>query len=152
MVGEAPDADPAQRKTTFGRAMISFSPLRNTQKFFSPSAEVDQNMKCLDGIKVVAMVSILLSHFYFHAIGFPIKNWQMYSEFMHSYWIEFVFGGFYAVDAFLFLTAFLGVYLLMLRFAKKNNYNPYDNQNEANQTHKLEVGSIYFLRILRIFP
>ena len=144
--------DPADRKSRIGRGFISFSPIRNAKKLLYNNQIPDKEMAFFEGIKVLSIASIVVAHFYFHAFEFPFTNNEDYSEFVGSYWTEVVYSGLYSVDIFLFLSAFLGSYLLMEKFAKDNNYNPYDESLAGKHTHKLQIWKMYFLRILRIFP
>ena len=109
-------------------------------------------MAFLEGVKVIAMLSILLSHFYLFLFYLPADNIDDYEESSKTIWIEFAFAGFYAIDIFLFFSGFLGSYLLMQKFTKDNNYNPYDEELAGRHTHKTHMAQIFFLRILRIFP
>ena len=109
-------------------------------------------MAFLEGVKVIAMISILLSHVYLALYRLPIDNLEDYEGFAKKIWFEIAFAGFYAIDIFLFLSAFLGSYLIMEKFAKDNKYNPYDEELAGKHTHKMHIGMILFLRILRLLP
>ena len=73
-------------------------------------------------------------------LGFiPIQNILSYNTFAQSFHLVFVTGGMYSVDVFFFMSAFLGAYLMILKF---------DGKEFGFSNFPL----IYFHRLFRLTP
>jgi len=96
-----------------GKALISFSPSRNLRKlFYSPFNDKDY-LKVFNGVKFFSMLHVVLGHAYINVLLNPTTNPGSLNQFVQPLWFEIVPGGFFAVDVFFYLSAFLGAYLML---------------------------------------
>lgn len=59
------------------------------------------------------MLWVILGHAYFCPLLFPVKDFTFLEEKFKGILIPVVYGGFFAVDVFFFLSAFLATYLMI---------------------------------------
>jgi hypothetical protein len=84
--------DAMSRKNRLGQALLCFSVTRNLKKLSAKTGEQDASLKVFHGIKVIAMCSVVLVHYYKYVLQFPIENYfQIGVEFMDRYWMTAVF-------------------------------------------------------------
>jgi hypothetical protein len=130
-------ADPALNKTIIGKVLISFSPARNMKKlFYSPFNDKD-DMRVFNGVRLFSMLYVVLGHAYLNVLITATANSSYLNEFIQPLWFQIVPGGFFAVDVFFYLSAFLGAYLMISKFNGKKCIN---------------FGMIYFHRFYRLAP
>lgn len=134
--GEEPPKDIAQTKNMIGKTFISFSPARNMRKLFYSPFDSTDNLKVLNGVRVLSMLYVVLGHAYFNVLLIPSSNPSHIPDLVHPIWFQIMPGGFFAVDVFFFLSAFLGVYLLLQKFHGK----------------RMNFFMIYFHRFYRLAP
>ena len=132
-----PSKDVAQDKNLIGKIFIAFSPSRNLIKlFYSPFNDKD-NLKVLNGVRVLSMLYVVFGHAYFNCIVLPTSNPQLIIDRVHPLWFQIVPGGFYAVDVFFYLSSFLGCYLMVSKLEK---------------SRRVPFAMIYFHRFYRLAP
>jgi peptidoglycan/LPS O-acetylase OafA/YrhL len=132
-----PEDDAAKHKNLIGRFFVSFSPPRNLYKLFYSSFDSSDNLKVFNGARVLSMLYVVFGHSYFSVLLVPTSNTHYIPELIQYWWFSFVTGAFFAVDVFFFLSAFLGIYLLLAKFPKGTFMN---------------IPLIYFHRFFRLAP
>ena len=115
------------------KIFICFSFSRNVSKIFhtTPHKE-DDYLSILNGVRVLSILYVILGHGYISVYSSPIVDINQVNLLVKPWIFGIVPGGFFAVDAFFFLSAFLGAYLMLIKL--------YKNQ-------KLNLGMIYFHRV-----
>jgi peptidoglycan/LPS O-acetylase OafA/YrhL len=129
--------DVAMNKTIIGKALISFSPHRNLKKLFYSPFNANDNLRVFNGVRLLSMLYVVLGHAYLNVLITATANSSYLNEFLHPLWFQVVPGGFFAVDVFFYLSAFLGAYLMITKFNGKKCIN---------------FGMIYFHRFYRLAP
>lgn len=132
-----PPKDPAHKKTILGKAIISFSPTRNIYKLFYSEFDDKDNLRVLNGVRVLSMLYVIFGHAYFNTLQYPLTNPTYVLEVVQPAWFQIIPGGFYAVDVFFYLSAFLGAYLMLLKFEK---------------SRRVPFVMVYFHRYYRLAP
>lgn len=132
-----PEDDAAKHKTLVGKIFISFSPARNMRKLFYAPFNSSDNLNVLNGVRVLSMMYVILGHAYFNVLLIPTSNTWYAPHIMQPLWFQVIPGGFYAVDVFFYLSAFLGIYLMLEKFSK---------------TKRMNFPLIYFHRFYRLAP
>jgi peptidoglycan/LPS O-acetylase OafA/YrhL len=128
--------DAAKRKSVIGKAFISFSVSRNMRKlFYSPFNDKD-NLKVLNGVRFLSFLLVILGHAYFNALLVPTSNPGQIPDIVYPLWFQLLLAGFFAVDVFFYLSAFLGTYLMIDKFSKS----------------RMNIPLIYFHRFYRLAP
>lgn len=122
-INQDPKADPAMNKTVLGKAFISFSPSRNLKKLFYSKFNDKDDLKVLNGVKFFSFLYVILGHAYMNVVVNPTANVTNLHNFVQPLTFQIVPGGFFAVDVFFFMSAFLGVYLMISKFANNNKMN-----------------------------
>uniref|UniRef100_A0A7S3KW64 Acyltransferase 3 domain-containing protein n=1 Tax=Euplotes crassus TaxID=5936 RepID=A0A7S3KW64_EUPCR len=97
----------------------------------------DDFLSVLNGLRVISMAYIIFGHIHESMQGLPIINPEEAPNLISSWYGVFVMGGFYSVDTFFFLSAFLGAYLMTPKLMKINVFN---------------FIMIYIHRFIRIIP
>lgn len=134
---ENPPKDVVEHKTVLGKAFVAFSPARNMRKlFYSPFNDKD-NLKVLNGVRVLSMLYVVLGHAYFNVLIMPTSNTYWIPQIVQPLWFQVIPGGFFAVDVFFYLSGFLGAYLMINKFYGKKSMN---------------FAMIYFHRFYRLAP
>ena len=118
------------------KIFICFSFARNVYKIFhtTPHKE-DDYLSILNGVRVLSILYVILGHGYVSISSAPIVDINQVNLLVKPWIFGIVPGGFFAVDTFFFLSAFLGTYLMLIKFYQKQ---------------KLNLGMIYFHRVYRI--
>ena len=132
-----PSADPVKDKTVLGKFFVSFSPARNMWKLFYSPFNPGDPLKVLNGVRVLSMLYVILGHAYYNVLLVPTSNPDYVPTLVQPLWWQPVPGGFFAVDVFFFLSAFLGASMMLMKFEKRK---------------KLNFGMIYFHRFYRLSP
>jgi peptidoglycan/LPS O-acetylase OafA/YrhL len=138
-----PDTPLEHRKTQTGQFFLAFSITRNVNKIFnSPSPAKDSSLEILDGIKVLSLLWVIMSHGYSLIILGPIANFTEINIFLKPWLMGIVQGGVYAVDVLFFISAFLATYLILLKsgFGQPGLYKG------------INFFMLYFQKFYRLFP
>lgn len=107
------DESVVNSKSKLGLFFLSFSPARNLRKiFWSPHNDKD-DLTILNGIRVLAMFWVMIGHAQFMVLVSPSVNPTRFMTLMNTFMWCIMPGGFFAVDIFFFLSAFLGAYLML---------------------------------------
>ena len=105
-----------KRKTSTGLFFLAFSITRNMRIVFSdPSAAKGRSLKILEGMKVLSFMWIMLCHGYSTLSFTPISNAIEIHKFVSPWYFAIINGGYYGIDMFFFISAFLGTYLLLIK-------------------------------------
>jgi hypothetical protein len=124
-------------KGTIGKIFLAFSFSRNTRKiFWAPQKDTDY-LSVLNGIRVISMMYIIFGHVHEVLISMPMTNLFSAFNMQHEFYAAIISGGFYSVDVFFFISAFLGAYLMITKFQGMKCLN---------------FGMIYLHRIIRLIP
>ena len=92
--------------------------MRNLRKLFFSKSPKDTDLEVLNGVRVLSMMWVMLGHAYFSPIVFPVANIQFLQNHMKGILFPIVWGGFFAVDVFFFLSAFLATFLMIDKLAQ----------------------------------
>ena len=119
---------------------MRFSPERNLKKiFFSPPPK-EKELMVLNGVRVLSMWWVMLGHAYSYTLQYPTSNLLQLEVISQDWYSPLIYGGFFSVDVFFFMSAFLGAYLLTGRMAKNPTLNP------------IWLLKIYVHRYIRLIP
>lgn len=142
----SPDIPLEHRKSKTGLFFLSFSITRNLYKIFNdPSPSGGSSLRILDGLKVLALLWIMLLHGYTIIQYSPIANLSEADKFVSAWGFAFVQSGVFAIDIFLFISAFLGTYLLLVQSNCVYGYH-------SSEYKGINFGMAYFHRVYRLFP
>ena len=129
-----------KRKSCYNRFFLCFSLQDNISKLiYARSKETDKSLNILNGVRVLSMWWIILSHTFYYFLRGPLMNPNAISEFLESFPFSFVNSGQYSVDIFFWMTGFLSVYIMLVAMTKRNG----KMQNAL---------LIYLHRFLRLIP
>jgi len=131
------DKELIKSKNKLGLFFLSFSVGRNLRKMFYTPQRKDDNLTVFNGIRVLSMYFVVLGHTMSGFIVVPVINFTAAQQMADSWWAIYMSIGFYSVDVFFFLSAFLGAYLMISKFEGKRCFN---------------VGMVYLHRIIRVIP
>lgn len=132
----AEDQKVENRKTKLGLVVLSFSFSRNITKiFWGPKAKPDDFLTVFNGLRVISLLVVMLGHGYSSILESPVSEVYGIQRILQPWSFAFIPGGFFAVDVFFFLSAFLGAYLMLTKFFTKKS---------------MSFLLIYFHRIYRI--
>mmetsp|Transcript_6946 Transcript_6946/g.7767 ORF Transcript_6946/g.7767 Transcript_6946/m.7767 type:complete len:626 (+) Transcript_6946:136-2013(+) len=129
--------DSAKDKQILGKFFISFSPSRNMRKLFYSPFNSEDPLKVLNGVRVLSMLYVILGHAYYNVLLVPTANIEYINTLVQPLWWQPIPGGFFAVDVFFYLSAFLGAYIMLQKFER---------------TKKVNFIMIYFHRFYRLAP
>jgi peptidoglycan/LPS O-acetylase OafA/YrhL len=123
--------------------MICFSAYTNVKKIFSPQA-VDalgkkDPLDCLHGVRVMSMGWVCIGHMII--IGFflrPIRNYDEVVNMFEGASLAIVYGGYFAVDTFFWITGVLTGLLMLGEIVERQA--------------KIPWGVVYLHRFWRICP
>lgn len=135
-----------KRKTTTGLFFLAFSITRNVSKIFNdPSPAKNTSLCIFEGIRVLTMFWVIVVHGYSTLLYNPTINYMEIKDFYSPWFFAIVQGGIYSIDVFLFISAFLGCYLLLMR-----------SNCIYGRDHPMYNGvdflMAYFHRVYRLFP
>ena len=106
-----------KQKTNTGLFFLAFSITRNMKTVFgNPSPAHNTSLRVLDGVRVLSFLWVMIGHGYTTLNFTPITNMVEIKDFIRPWGFALVNGGFYAVDAFFFLSAFLATYLMLIKW------------------------------------
>ena len=101
-------------KTKLGLFFLSFSFSRNLSKILYSKQEGDANLRVLNGIRVFSMLWVMLGNSFWAVLTNPVKTNPEDVEYIEKpFLFAIVPGGFFAVDAFFYVSAFLTAVLLL---------------------------------------
>ena len=109
-------------KTKWALALHSFNPVVNLQKLFTVKESGDKALNVLNGVRVLSICWIILSHSFVFVSMTAITNGQTLNVLSKNEFFSLIPGGEFAVDSFFFLSAFLTFYILICKlYPKKGN-------------------------------
>ena len=110
------DKEIIKSKDQLGLFFLSFSPVRNLRKMFYTPQRKDDYLTVLNGIRVISMYYVVLGHTP-SVLGIaPNLNLTAMTTIPQSWWVIYFAVGFYSVDVFFFISAFLATYLMISKF------------------------------------
>ncbi|CAI2360836.1 unnamed protein product [Moneuplotes crassus] len=124
-------------KTLLGKTLLAFSPARNLRKMFYTPQRDDDYLTVLNGVRVISMYMVILGHTGSIMVSAGVSNPQSNLDLLSSWWAILIGAGFYSVDTFFFISAFLATYLMIDKFHGKKIFN---------------IPMVYFHRLLRVIP
>ncbi|XP_062539729.1 nose resistant to fluoxetine protein 6-like isoform X2 [Armigeres subalbatus] len=126
-----------EKKTTLVYVLRSFSVIENVKKLAQNSKD-DHGLGCINGIKAVAMFTILSGHALLFLTGGAGYNPGFYFEQAKYMRNTFLLNSPLLVDTFLLLSGFLFTRLLLIELDKRNG--------------KINFGLLYIFRYIRLTP
>jgi len=124
-------------KSMPGKLFLAFSPSRNLKKMFYTPQRKDDYLSALNGIRVISMYLVILGHTNALMIAGGVINIAGVQGFVNSWWAIIIGIGFYSVDVFFFVSAFLATYLMIGKFHGKRFFN---------------IPMVYLHRLIRVVP
>ena len=125
-----------ESKSKIGLLFLSFSFTRNIRKiFWGPPAKEGDYLVIFNGVRILSILYVILGHGFTSIFQVPFTEIEGLDRLLGSWGFYIITGGVFAVDVFFFLSAFLGSYLMLLKFYTKRNMN---------------IPLIYFHRIYRL--
>ncbi|EAT43757.1 AAEL004811-PA, partial [Aedes aegypti] len=126
-----------EKKTTMVYVLRSFSIIENIKKLAQDSKD-DHGLGCINGIKAVAMFTILSGHALLFLFGGAGYNPGFYYEQLKYLRNAFLLNSPLLVDTFLLLSGFLFARLLLIELDKRHG--------------KINFGLLYIFRYIRLTP
>jgi len=101
--------------TGMNKIPISFSPYHNFMKLVTSTGAGEPNLKLLDGLRVISTLFVILGHCFTNSISLKsyANQLTMFQIITKPFLFGFVPTGFFAVDAFFFLSGFLCVHSMV---------------------------------------
>lgn len=133
-----------QRKSKAVALFQSFSIVGNLQRImYTPPANKEKNpTEVLNGIRVLSLCYVISGHIISFIQTAPLKNFNAFPHEFTYLWLAFAgYGGFYSVDTFFWLSAFLFGFLTSMQYERRNN-----------RFGTKGWSMVYIHRILRIVP
>ena len=113
-----------KEKSKLGKFFICWSWSRNAWKIWYSPTPRDNWLAVLNGVRVLSICWVMLGHSFSLLIEGPVINiLETQTEVAWSWFFPFVTGGFFSVDTFFFLSAFLGSMLMLEKFYTKKRIN-----------------------------
>ena len=101
------------RASLAGQVVKGFSPVHNLEKILKVSSEGDQTLRVLNGVRVLSICYVVYGHTFAFVNTRPVMNVTTARDhILTSPLSPLIPGGFFAVDAFFFLSGFLTFALL----------------------------------------
>ncbi|KAL5279045.1 hypothetical protein ACFFRR_003581 [Megaselia abdita] len=120
------------------RILMAFSVPSNAGKLFKISSKKSENnIDCINGIRVLSIIWIIFGHTYFYALRVPLINTFTLIPWIRSFYSLFVQNGVIAVDTFFFLSGLLVTWIGI---------------KELEKCQKLNVPLMYLHRYIRLTP
>ena len=111
-----------KRKSKLGLVFLSFSFTRNISKiFWGPKQKPDDYLTVFNGLRVISLLVVMFGHGYSSILESPVSEIYGIQRIIEPWSFAFIPGGFFAVDIFFFLSAFLGAYLMLEKFFQKRS-------------------------------
>eukprot|EP01137_Pigoraptor_chileana_P009745 Opistho-2@58440 len=120
---------PIQEKTQGGslpapssralQALACFSLVQNFPRLVSTRVGSEKHLSALNGIRVLSMAWVILSHTHSWVISLGLKNPSELANLLKRWNIQFIANGFFSVDSFFYLSGFLVGYLALAELQKK---------------------------------
>lgn len=106
-----------KKARTMERVVKCFSLQQSLGRLFTSRVrdEDDEELSVLDGVRVLACVTVILGNSYFYMLKGPLQNMAVIQEWMSSFLFSVVLSAEHVVDIFFWLTAFLSTYLLLVK-------------------------------------
>mmetsp|Transcript_2685 Transcript_2685/g.3142 ORF Transcript_2685/g.3142 Transcript_2685/m.3142 type:complete len:565 (+) Transcript_2685:330-2024(+) len=117
-----PNEKPDKRLNSLGLALFSFSFKNNLSKLFEVSEKGDQDLRILNGIRVISICWVVLGHTFMISMGTRLTNIISALSTLDNWYFALVPGGFFAVDMFFYMSGFLTFYLLTLKMHPKRGW------------------------------
>ncbi|CAI2359891.1 unnamed protein product [Moneuplotes crassus] len=140
------DKNLVNSKSTLGLFFLSFSPSRNFKKMFYAPQKDDDYLSVLNGIRVISTYFVVLGHTSSGNLIGGVYNILTAEELFGTWWAILAGIGYYSVDVFFFLSAFLASYLMISKFS-----NPSRCQ-EGRRTKCFNIPMVYLHRLIRVVP
>ena len=121
----------------FQESLLSFSMIRNFADF-AQIKDRDTRTAALDGIRVFAILWVLLGHSYVFLIYVGVTNPVDIPQLEKRFLFQFVVNGTFSVDVFFVLSGFLMTFLIFKTLTKDDG--------------RLRWGLVYFHRLWRLSP
>lgn len=100
------------KKSKIGLFFLAFSPAYNISYIFNTSDKKDGPLKIIYGLKVIAILWILVGQSYLYIIYVPVANSLSISQIFKAPLFGMIPGALFGVDALFYLTGVLSFYLL----------------------------------------
>lgn len=95
------------------KILISFSLIKNITSLFNVNECRDNEIGCLNGIRALSAISIVLLHVYHHHLMFPLQHPELISEFTESVFGRIVNGITFSVDTFFLMSGLLATKVIL---------------------------------------
>ncbi|KAK5638733.1 hypothetical protein RI129_013028 [Pyrocoelia pectoralis] len=102
--------------------LSSFSVYKNGKELFATKYNSEE-IQCLYGLRVLAMVAIVIGHTFWALLFLPIRNEYFVDHWVHQVQNMWIVKGDYAVDTFFVLSGILVSYSFMLKIVKNHKFN-----------------------------
>lgn len=123
----------------YSQILISFSLYTNTQKLFvARNAGRKETLDIFNGIRVLSMSWVVLGHVFAQRMKFSaILNLEVIFEWLREPKGLLIYGAFFSVDTFFWISGFLIAYIFLSEYSSKGRMN---------------FKQVYFHRFYRIMP
>ncbi|XP_044262889.1 nose resistant to fluoxetine protein 6-like [Tribolium madens] len=110
------------KKEPYHELLIAFSFLHNGRKLFRSSKNSDQ-LLCLNGIKAISMMWVIIGHEYSHVMNVPISNFFAIKDWQNDPANMFISGATVSVDTFFVVGGLVTVYTFLKSMDKGLKFN-----------------------------
>eukprot|EP00347_Sterkiella_histriomuscorum_P020301 403338330 len=105
-----------QDVTTMEKVIKCFSMQNSLKILFSSRSNLQhREFEVLNGIRVLALNSIILGNTFFYILKGPLQNMNEIQEFLTEFLFSFVLAADFVVDIFFWMTAFIVSYFMLVR-------------------------------------
>ncbi|CAI2360759.1 unnamed protein product [Moneuplotes crassus] len=124
-------------KSLLGKIFLAFSPSRNLKKMFYTPQKKDDYLSALNGFRLLSLYFVVLGHTNSLMVHGGVINFTSVPSFINTWWAVLIGIGYYSVDVFFFISAFLATYLMVTKFYGKRSFN---------------IPMLYLHRLIRVLP
>lgn len=127
------------RKPNKNRFLMAFSIPSNAEKLFMFSTVANNNnINCLNGIRVLSMIWVIYAHSFITSVDVPKINYMDYLKWSRTFFAQFTHNAFISVDSFFFLSGLLMSWIGVKKI--------------ENSKGRIHVPLMYLHRYIRITP
>ncbi len=115
----------SSKPTRLERYIAPCNLVKNLAAIFAVTKTDEPDLKIFNGLRVVTMSWVVISHVFFYTTDGFITNFLKFYDMQFHFWNCLFINGTFSVDVFFFLSAFLCAYLMLKQMHQHNGRIPY---------------------------